>query len=87
MDQLRCYEVAEKMPSKSNKIQAARGKSDPKVRLGAMRHPETGISTFRVTRQTVQTRNKCKVQGYPKIQLCNQRVQKAQPHSHLLKSN
>lgn len=41
MDQLRCYEVAEKMPSKSNKIQAARGKSDPKVRLGAM--PQSGL--------------------------------------------
>lgn len=73
--------------SVSNEAQAVRGKSDPKARLGAMRHPEPGSSTFRVIRQTIQNRNKCKVHGDPKIQLYNQRMQKAQSQSHLLKSN
>ena len=34
----------------NNEAQAARRKSDPKARLGAMCHPETSSSTFRVTR-------------------------------------
>lgn len=89
MDQLGCCVVAE-MSSKElgvgKEAQAVRGSQTPKPGW-ELRTTLEQVTPPSGTRQTVLKRNKCKVLWDPKIHLCNYGMQKAQPHSHTLKSS